>query len=100
MSDTHAEWDYENAEVKPGRKNPSAVYSVRFPKAEITAIRAAAKAAGMTTSEFIREAAREKSGRAVPVTHEPRVETGLVTSRAASSEFSGKSVSHAESLPG
>lgn len=63
MSSNHEVWDYENAEVKPGRENPSAVYSIRFPKTEITAIRTAARAAGMTTSEFIRDAAREKASR-------------------------------------
>ena len=61
MSKKHDEWDYENAEVRPGRKNPSAVYSVRFPKAEIAAIRAAASAAGVSTAEFIRRAAWEKA---------------------------------------
>lgn len=61
MNDRHDDWDYEHAEVRPGRTNPASVYSVRFPKAEIAAIRAAAKAAGMTTTEFIREAAREKA---------------------------------------
>jgi len=100
MSEKQEEWDYENAEVRPGRKNPSAVYSVRFPKAEIAAIRSAAKAAGMTTSEFIREAAREKAEGRVPVTHEPRVETGTATRRVGSVQISGKSISHAESLPG
>ncbi|MDE2934787.1 MAG: DUF6290 family protein [Chloroflexota bacterium] len=99
MSEKHEGWDYENADVKPGRKNPSAVYSVRFPKSEIAAIRAAAKAAGMTTSEFIREAAREKAEGPVPVTHEPRVETGTPTQRVGSVQISGKSISHAESLP-
>lgn len=99
MSEKHEDWDYENPEVKPGRKNPSAVYSVRFPKAEIAAIRAAAKAAGMTTSEFIREAAREKAEGGVPMTHEPRVETGALTQRIGSVRISGKSVSHAESVP-
>ena len=99
MSEKHEEGDYENPKVKPGRKNPSAVYSVRFPKVEIAAIRAAAKAAGMTTSEFIREAAREKAEGRVPVTHEPRVETGTPIHRAGSVRLSGKSISHAESLP-
>ena len=99
MSDKHEEWDYENAEVKPGRKNPSAVYSVRFPKAEITAIRAAAKAAGMTPSEFIREAAREKAERRAPVTHEPRVETGIAGRQVGPSQFMGANLSQAESLP-
>ena len=98
MSRKHDEWDYENAEVRPGRKSPSAVYSVRFPKAEISAIRAAAKAAGMTTSEFIREAAREKAEGHVPVTHEPRVETGTYTQRVGAFRVSGRDISHAESL--
>lgn len=61
MSKKHDEWDYENAEVRPGRKNRSAVYSVRFPKAEIAAIRAAASAAGVSTAEFILRAAWEKA---------------------------------------
>ena len=100
MSTKHDDWDYENAEVRPGRKNPSAVYSVRFPKAEIAAIRAAAKAAGMSTSEFIREAAREKAEGGVPVTHEPLVETGIFTlSPGGGVRFTGKNLSHAESLP-
>ena len=64
MSDTHDDWDYENTEVQPGRENPSVVYSVRFPKTEISAIRGAARAAGMSTTEFIREAAREKAAHA------------------------------------
>lgn len=100
MSEKHGDWDYENAEVKPGRKNPSAVYSVRFPKAEISAIRAAAKAAGMTTSEFIREAAREKAEGRSPITHEPQVKTGAVNYRDVVASFEGSGLSHAESLPG
>ncbi len=99
MSTKHDDWDYENAEVRPGRKNPSAVYSVRFPKPEISAIRAAAKAAGMTTSEFIREAAREKAEGYTPLTHEPHVETSPITTRDGVAYFSGSSFSHAESLP-
>ena len=61
MTNWNDDWDYENAEVHHGRTKPSAVYSVRFPKAEIVDIRAAAKAARVTTSEFIRRAAREKA---------------------------------------
>ncbi len=64
MSDKHDDWDYENAEVKSGRKNPSAVYSIRFPKAEIATIRVAARAADMSTAEFIRKAAWEKAAHA------------------------------------
>ena len=63
MSSKHDDWDYENAEVKPGRESPGVVYSVRFPKTEIAAIRAAAKAQGLSTSEFIRDAARQKAFR-------------------------------------
>ena len=100
MNTKHDDWDYENAEVKPGRKNPSAVYSVRFPKAEIAAIRAAAKVAGVSTSEFIREAAREKAEGNVPVSHEPQVETSIFTLRVGPTEISGENLSHAESLPG
>ena len=61
MSNKHDDWDYENAEVKPGRESPGAVYSVRFPKAEIAAIRAVAKAQGLSTPDFIRDAAMEKA---------------------------------------
>ena len=64
MNNKHDDWDYEAAEVRPGRNDPSTVYSVRFPKAEIAAIRAAARAAGVSRSEFIRAAAREKSSHA------------------------------------
>ncbi len=100
MNTKHDDWDYENAEVKPGRNGPSAVYSVRFPKAEIAAIRAAAKVAGVSTSEFIREAAREKAEGNVPVSHEPQVETSIFTLRVGPTEISGENLSHAESLPG
>ena len=99
MNTKHDDWDYENAEVKPGRNRPSAVYSVRFPKAEISAIRAAAKVAGMNTSEFIREAAREKAEGYAPLTHEPHVETSLITTRDGVASFSVSGLSHAESLP-
>ena len=61
MTTSSDDWDYENPEVHHGRAEPSAVYTLRFPKAEIVAIRAAAKAAGVSTSEFIRRAAREKA---------------------------------------
>lgn len=61
MTNKHDEWDYEDAELHTGLTSPTAVYSIRFPKAEITAIRAAARVAGVTTSEFIRRAAREKA---------------------------------------
>lgn len=61
MTSRHDDWDYENAKVHAGRTHPAAVHSIRFPKAEIAATRAATKTAGMTTSEFIRQAAREKA---------------------------------------
>lgn len=99
MSSKHDDWDYENPEVKPGRKNPSTVYSVRFPKAEMAAVRAAARAAGMTTSEFIREAAREKAEGRVPITHEPRVETGAASGGDRFALQTGSGFWDVESLP-
>ena len=54
------EWDYENGQVQPGRSLAAVVYSVRFPKGELEALRRAAAAAGVSVSEFIRDATREK----------------------------------------
>jgi uncharacterized protein (DUF1778 family) len=53
----HDNWDFENAEVHEGLKNPGARYSVRFSREESDTVGAAAEAAGMTIFEFIHDAA-------------------------------------------
>ncbi len=58
---TRDEWDYENAEVHEGEREVMSVYCVRFAATEIADIRAAAKREGVTTSEFIRAAARSRT---------------------------------------
>lgn len=57
----HDEWDYENAEVNEPEREVKSVYSLRFTAGEIADIRAAAKREGVTTSEFIRTAARTRA---------------------------------------
>ena len=51
------DWDYENAVVMEGRPSRGSTFSVRFAKGEIDALREVAEANGMTTGEFIRNAA-------------------------------------------
>jgi len=53
----HDNWDYEHPEVHHAVREPRAVYSVRFARSDIRGVRRAAEAAGVTTSEFIRNAA-------------------------------------------
>jgi hypothetical protein len=50
------EWE-GTGEVREPVLNATAVQSVRFPVSDLKAIREAARRAGVTTSEFIREAA-------------------------------------------
>ena len=59
----HEDWDYENAIVLPGRKKRTSIFSVRFPTPELNAARRAARALGISTSEFIQEAVAEKVAR-------------------------------------
>lgn len=62
------EFDYENLEVRERVPRGSTVYSIRFSRAEMTQIRAAAKHVHQTTSEFIRRSAmKEATGQAVRV---------------------------------
>ena len=55
---THDDWDYENAEVHEPEREVMSVYSLRFTSKEIADIREAARREGVSTSEFIRTAAR------------------------------------------
>lgn len=55
------DWDYENAEVHEPEREVKSVYSLRFSATEIAEIREAAKREGVTTSEFIRTAARSRA---------------------------------------
>ena len=57
----HEDWDYENAEVHEPEREVMSVYSLRFTSTEIADIRAAARQEGVTTSEFIRSAARSRA---------------------------------------
>ena len=57
----HDDWDYENAEVQEAERKVMSVYSLRFTSREIADIRVAAKREGVTTSEFIRTAARSRA---------------------------------------
>lgn len=57
----HEEWDYENAEVHEPEREVKSVYSLRFTAGEIADIRAAARREGVSTSEFIRTAARTRA---------------------------------------
>ena len=49
-------WDFENAEKMPGRKNARAVVSVAFNRDDFELVGQRAEQLGMKTSEFIREA--------------------------------------------
>lgn len=53
----HDNWDYEHPEVHLGVREPRAVFSIRLTRRELDAVGDAAKAAGVTTSAFIRNAA-------------------------------------------
>ena len=57
----HDEWDYDNVEVHEPEREVMSVYSLRFTSQEIAEIRAAAKRESVTTSEFIRTAARTRA---------------------------------------
>ncbi len=57
----HDDWDYEDAEVHEPEREVKSVYSLRFSAGEIAEIREAAKREGVTTSEFIRTAARSRA---------------------------------------
>lgn len=58
---TRDDWDYENAEVREPEREVLSAYSVRFTATEVADIRAAAKREGVSTSEFIRTAARTRA---------------------------------------
>ena len=58
---TREDWDYENAEIHEPEREVKSVYSLRFSATEIAEIRAAAEREGVTTSEFIRAAARSRA---------------------------------------
>lgn len=58
---SHEEFDYENMEVQVREPRASTVYSVRFSRAEIGQIRAAAASVHQTTSEFIRRSALKEA---------------------------------------
>lgn len=58
---TRDDWDYENAEIHEPEREVKSVYSLRFTATEIAEIRAAAEREGVTTSEFIRTAARSRA---------------------------------------
>ena len=55
------DWDSENAEVHEPEREVKSVYSLRFSPSEIAEIREAANREGVTTSEFIRSAARSRA---------------------------------------
>jgi hypothetical protein len=55
-TEPHADWADE-AQVQDGPRAGSVVQSVRFARDEITRVRSAAKHAGVSTSEYIRDAA-------------------------------------------
>lgn len=57
----HDDWDFENAELHEPEREVKSVYSLRFSATEIADIREAAKREGVTTSEFIRTAARSRA---------------------------------------
>ncbi len=61
MSDAQDDWDLESATLQQARRPATSAFSVRLNREELAALRAAAKAAGMTTGEFIRNAALEKA---------------------------------------
>ncbi len=62
MSDknNNSEWDIENAERRPGVKNPRAIVSVAFARQEFESVKECAEQQGKRVSQFIREAALEK----------------------------------------
>ncbi len=100
MSEKHSDWDYENAEVHEGNPNPSSVYSVRFPKQEMRAIRAAAKLAGISTSAFIREAACEKARYEALLQRVVKLPSTVRTSGVTiAADIVAAPSSHSESLP-
>ena len=51
------EWDFENAEKRPGVKNLRAIVSVAFTRHDLDVVALMAERTGMKTSEFIRTAA-------------------------------------------
>jgi hypothetical protein len=53
-------WDFEHAEKQEGRKARRAVVSVAFHREDFHRVADAAQRAGMTTSEFIRNATLKK----------------------------------------
>jgi len=54
-------WDYNNLEIKEPVKSPRVVMSVAFPHEDFLIVSKYAESLGKKTSEFIREAALEKS---------------------------------------
>lgn len=56
----NSEWDLENAERRPGVKNPRAIVSVAFARHEFESVVECAEHYGKKLSEFIRDAALEK----------------------------------------
>lgn len=75
----HDQWDYETATVRPPARAPKAVFSIRVDAREMSAIRRAARAAGVTTSEFIRSAALARAeGVEAPQPHQ-LVQTSRLT---------------------
>ena len=53
-------WDFENAEKRPGVKKPRAVVSVAFSREDFERVAEHAEHLGMKISEFIRNAALEQ----------------------------------------
>ena len=56
-------WDLDDPQVRPPVKQPRAVVSVAFSRADYEQVVRRARAAGKTTSEYIREAALERASR-------------------------------------
>ena len=54
-------WDFDHAEARPAVKNRRTIVSVAFHQDDFQRVASYAAAAGMKVSEFIREAALEKT---------------------------------------
>jgi hypothetical protein len=49
------QWDWDSAELMLPVEKPGAIFAVRFSREELTRVAEAARAAGLTTSAFIKQ---------------------------------------------
>lgn len=54
-------WDFDNVQIQPPVKNPRAIVSVPLNRSELSQIATAARRCGVPLSEYIRDAALQRS---------------------------------------